>query len=124
MAVLLFEIALGGLALLWVTPLWGVVRPGFFKLVGAVLVACAGLSWYTASAARAADVAWTASGGPGAAAAVLSDAEAMLRAGGRAVALLGVFAVVVLAWYVLVWLGWAPTPAAKPKAGPARGAGG
>ena len=114
MAVLLFETALGGLALLWLTPLWGVVRPGFFKLVGAVLVACAALAWGTGSSAHAADVAprWTAY--PGATVAAAS-------AGGRAVLFLGAFTLIALAWYALVWLGWAPTPAARPRA---RAAGG
>src|SRR3989442_11121076 len=104
MAVLLFETALGGLALLWVTPLWGVVRPGFFKLAGAVLVACAALAWYTGSGAHAADAAsgWTA---------YPEATVAAAAAGGRAVTLLGAFTVIALAWYALVWLGWAPRPA-------------
>jgi hypothetical protein len=83
MAVLLFETAFGGLALLWVSPLWGVVRPGFFKLVGAVLVVCAGLAWLTGRSALA--------GGGGA------DA--------RAVDLLGIFALATLVWQVLLWAG-------------------
>jgi hypothetical protein len=98
MAVLLFETALGGLALLWVTPLWGVVRPGFFKLVGAVLILCAGLSWLTARSAVG-DVGWT-SYGPG----------APVNWAGWADDLLGVFALVTAVWYALVWAGWAPRP--------------
>ena len=81
MAVLLFETALGGLVLLWVTPLWGVVRPGFFKLAGAVQVTCAGLAWATGRAALA---------GQGGAA----------RA---AVAILGLFALASAAWQVLLY---------------------
>jgi len=108
MAVLLFEIALGGLALLWVTPLWGVVRPGFFKLAGAVLVLCAGLAWLTADAALG-DVGWT----------VYGDQPVPTDPTGPAIALLGVFAAVTVAWYALVWLGWAPTPAARRKGAPA-----
>jgi hypothetical protein len=107
MAVLLFETALGGLALLWVTPLWGVVRHGFFKLAGAVLVSCAGLAWFTADAAHI-DRGWT-----------VYDQPIPPDPTGPAVALLGVFAAVTLVWYVLVWLGWAPTPAARPKGAPA-----
>lgn len=47
LTVVLFETALGSLALLWLAPLWGVVRPGFFKLVGATVLACAALAWVT-----------------------------------------------------------------------------
>jgi hypothetical protein len=108
LAVLLFETALGGLALLWLTPLWGVVRPGFFKLTGAVLVACAGLAWWTARAAHI-DVGWTAYEGE----------PIPFNAVAQAVTLLGVFAAVTAVWYVLVWAGWAPTPAARPKGEPA-----
>ena len=43
LTVVLYETALGGLALLWLAPLWGVVRPGFFKLAGATVLACAAL---------------------------------------------------------------------------------
>jgi hypothetical protein len=110
MAVLLFETALGGLALLWVTPLWGVVRPGFFKLAGAVLVACAGLAWYTADAGLG-WVGWTAIDP--------ATIEQAMSAGAQAVTLLGVFAAVTAVWYVLVWVGWAPIPAARPKGEPA-----
>jgi hypothetical protein len=119
MAVLLFETALGGLALLWLTPLWGVVRPGFFKLVGAVLVPCAALAWFTGSSAHAADSALGST--------TYSAATAPAAAGGSAVALLGAFTVIALAWYALIWFGWAPTPAARPRgadaqpAPPARG---
>jgi hypothetical protein len=100
MAVVLFETALGGLALLWLTPLWGVVRPGFFKLAGAVLVVCAVLAWSTARAALA-EVGWISYQG----AAPPPDPT------GPAVAWLGAFTAVTALWYVLVWLGWAPTPA-------------
>lgn len=41
LAVVLLEIALGSLALLWVTPVWGVVKRGFFLLVGYTAAACA-----------------------------------------------------------------------------------
>ena len=49
--VVLYETALGGLALLWLAPLWGVVRPGFFKLAGATALACAALAWLAGRAA-------------------------------------------------------------------------
>ncbi len=81
LTVVLFETALGSLALLWVAPLWGVVRLGFFKLVGASVAVCAGLAW-------------------------LSGRGELAQAGatGRAAALwLGVFALAVLAWQVLVY---------------------
>ncbi len=45
LTVVLFETALGSLALLWPAPLWGVVRSGFFKLVGATVLVCAALAW-------------------------------------------------------------------------------
>jgi hypothetical protein len=45
LTVVLFETALGSFALLWLAPLWGVVRPGFFKLAGATVLACAALAW-------------------------------------------------------------------------------
>ncbi len=81
LTVVLFETALGVLALVWVAPLWGVVRPGFFKLVGATVAACAALAW-------------------------LTGRGELGRAGasGRAAALwLGVFALAVVAWQVLVY---------------------
>lgn len=40
-AVILLEFALGSLAVLWVTPVWGVVRRGFFLLVAFSVVTCA-----------------------------------------------------------------------------------
>ncbi len=54
MALVLAETAVGGLFVLWVTPTWGVLRAGFFKLTGSVLAACAILAWL---AARGPDVA-------------------------------------------------------------------
>jgi hypothetical protein len=80
-AVVLFEIALGSLALLWLAPLWGVVRPGFFKLVGATVVACAGLAWLAGHTALEA-------AGP--------DGRAAAR-------WLASFAVAALLWQVLVY---------------------
>jgi len=49
MALVLAESAVGGLFVLWVTPTWGVLRSGFFKLTGAVLTACALLAWLAGS---------------------------------------------------------------------------
>jgi hypothetical protein len=80
-AVVLFEIALGSLALLWLAPLWGVVRPGFFKLVGATVLACAGLAWLAGHSALEA-------AGP--------DGRAAAR-------WLASFAVAALLWQVLVY---------------------
>jgi hypothetical protein len=79
--VVLFEIALGSLALLWVAPLWGVVRPGFFKLVGATVVACALLAF----------------------AAGRTELEAAGADGRAAARWLGAFALAVLAWQVLLY---------------------
>jgi hypothetical protein len=81
LTVVLFETALGSLALLWAAPLWGVVRPGFFKLVGATVAVCAGLAWVAGR-----------------------DELAQAGATGRTAALwLGLFALAVLAWQVLVY---------------------
>jgi hypothetical protein len=117
MAVLLFETALGGLALLWVAPLWGVVRPGFFKLVGSVLVACAAIAWATGRSALG-DAGWTS----------YSPAGPAVSYADLAVTFLGVFALVMGVWYALLWAGWAPRPrpaaAAKDGAAPAPATGG
>jgi hypothetical protein len=118
MAVLLFETALGGLALLWVAPLWGVVRSGFFKLVGSVLVACAAIAWATGRSALGA-VGWTS----------YSPAGPAVSYADLAVTFLGVFALVMGVWYALLWAGWAPRPrpaaaAAKDGAAPAPATGG
>ncbi len=81
LTVVLFETALGSLGLLWLAPLWGVVRPGFFKLAGATVLTCAALAW-------------------------LAGRGELGRAGadGRMAALwLGLFAVVVLLWQVLLY---------------------
>jgi hypothetical protein len=48
-AVVLLEIALGSLAILWLTPVWGVVKRGFFVLMGATIAGCAGLALLSAS---------------------------------------------------------------------------
>jgi hypothetical protein len=91
--VVLYETALGGLGLLWLAPLWGTVRPGFFKLAGATAFACATLAWLAGRGELAA-----------------------AGAAGRTAALwLGVFAAALLAWQVLLyarvglarWLGMA-----------------
>jgi hypothetical protein len=51
MAVVLGETVAGCAALLWLSPLWGEVRRGFFKLVGSILVVVAALAWFAARAA-------------------------------------------------------------------------
>ncbi len=48
-AVILLEIALGSLAVLWVTPVWGVVKRGFFLLVASTVAVCAVLGQLAAS---------------------------------------------------------------------------
>lgn len=50
LALVLAEVATGGLAVLWLTPLWGKVRWGFFKLAGGVIAACAILAWLASRA--------------------------------------------------------------------------
>ena len=49
-ALVLAEIAVGGIAVLWLVPAWGVVRDAFFKLAGSILAACAVLAWLAARA--------------------------------------------------------------------------
>ena len=81
LTVVLYETALGGLALLWLAPLWGVGRPGFFKLAGAAVLACAVLAWLASRGELAA-----------------------AGATGRMAALwLGMFAAAVLVWQVLLY---------------------
>src|SRR4029450_4082614 len=81
LTVVLYETALGGLTLLWLAPLWGVVRPGFFKLAGGTTLAWAVLAWLTGRGE-------------------LADAGAT----GRMAALwLGLFAAAVLVWQVLLY---------------------
>jgi hypothetical protein len=103
-AVVLFETALGSLALLWLAPLWGVVRPGFFKLVGATVVTCAGLAWLAGHTALEA-------AGP--------DGRAAAR-------WLATFAVATVLWQVLVYARVGSRPrvgaaVAGPAAGPPSG---
>jgi hypothetical protein len=82
MALVLAETAVGGLLVLWVTPTWGVLRTGFFKLTGAVLAACAVLGWLSAS---------------GPLRAATGDAHTV------AYRLLAAFAIAVVLWQVLTW---------------------
>ncbi|GAC1420559.1 MAG: hypothetical protein NVSMB57_14520 [Actinomycetota bacterium] len=83
MALVLAEMAVGGAAVLWLTPVRPYVRLGFYKLVGSVLTVCAILAWLSARAPLA-----TASGG-----------------GGRRVAfiVLGVTAGLCVVWQLLLW---------------------
>jgi hypothetical protein len=60
LAVLLLEIALGSLGVLLVAPVWGVVKRGFFLLVGWTVVVCALLAWLAAPSARLGLVTFTA----------------------------------------------------------------
>jgi len=51
-ALVLAETVAGGLFLLFVTPLWGEVKRGFFTLTGSVLLALSLATWGAAAAAR------------------------------------------------------------------------
>ena len=82
MALVLAETAVGGLFVLWVTPTWGVLRGGFFKLTGAILAGCAVLAWLAARAPL--------------------DASAD---GDTAFWLLGALAGAAVLWQVLQWAG-------------------
>lgn len=84
LALVLAEVAVGGTALLWATPAWGRARPGFYKLVGAVLLAAAALAWLAARGPLGGE------GAPG--------------ARGAAVVLLAATAGASLLWQVLLWL--------------------
>jgi hypothetical protein len=83
LALVLAEIAVGGLAVLWLTPLWGKVKWGFFKLAGGVIAACAVLGWLAARAPLL--------GVP------------HTRTVGVAVALLAAFAAATVLWQALLW---------------------
>lgn len=49
MALVLAETVAGGAALLWLTPLWGEVKRGFFRLTMAILAIVALTTWWAAS---------------------------------------------------------------------------
>src|SRR5438128_4855101 len=85
MALVLAETAVGGLLVLWVTPTWGVLRTGFFKLTGSVLVGCAVLANLASHGPLSA-------GGAGGA----HDAAFWLLTG---------FVVGTVLWQVLTWFG-------------------
>lgn len=81
LSLVLAETAFGGIAVLWLTPAWGKVRTGFYKLVGAVLATCAVLAW-------------------------LAGREEFARAGGSAGTggtLMAVAAGLAVLWQVLLW---------------------
>jgi hypothetical protein len=51
MALVLAEVTAGAAAFLWLTPLWGEVKPGFFKLLGTILTVLAVATWFSVDAA-------------------------------------------------------------------------
>jgi hypothetical protein len=51
MALVLAEAVAGATVFLWVGPLWTEVKPGFFKLLGAILTVLAVLTWLSVDAA-------------------------------------------------------------------------
>jgi hypothetical protein len=51
MAVVLAEMVAGAAIILWFSPLWSEVKPGFFKLMGALLAVLALGCWFSASSA-------------------------------------------------------------------------
>lgn len=85
MALVLAEIAVGGIAVLWATPAWGMIRRGFFKLVGTTLAVAAVLAWAAArdplGGTNASGAAAGAVGGVTAAAAVAVMWQVLLWAG-------------------------------------------
>ncbi|MEP7060161.1 MAG: hypothetical protein ABI828_05465, partial [Actinomycetota bacterium] len=50
MALVLAQVMAGGLAFLWLTPIWGEVKRGFFKLNGAVFLVLSLAAWASARA--------------------------------------------------------------------------
>jgi hypothetical protein len=50
MALVLAEAVAGTTLVLWVSPLWGEVKRGFFTLLGAILTVLAGLTWLSVEA--------------------------------------------------------------------------
>ncbi len=51
MALVLAEAVAGATFFLWLSPLWGEVKRGFFKLLGAILTLLAVLTWFSVDAA-------------------------------------------------------------------------
>jgi hypothetical protein len=49
-AIVLGELGVGGVVLLWLTPLWNEVRRGFFKLTGLIVAVSAASAWGAAAA--------------------------------------------------------------------------
>ena len=105
-AVVLLEVALGSLALIWLLPLWGVVKRGFFVLVASTAATCALLALLAArsgldrvgddgTAARAALIAFTLASGAFLAA-LLAKKTALARAAGLLAVPLGIAAVVTI----------------------------
>ena len=104
-AVILLEIALGSVAVLWVTPVWGVVKRGFFLLVASTALTCAVLAQVAAAGplgnvdgTRAAAALWTFTGLCAAfTGALVLKRLAAARMAGYAAVPAGVWAVVELA---------------------------
>ena len=86
LALVLGEAAVGGLAVLWLSDVWGRTRLGFFKLIGAVLASFAILAWLAARAP-------------------LLNGPATSTAARAGVALLMTFAIATVVWQVLLWAG-------------------
>src|ERR1700693_4659300 len=53
-AVVLAEMVAGAAVVLWFSPLWSEVKPGFFKLMGVLLAVLALACWFSASSAAVA----------------------------------------------------------------------
>lgn len=53
-AVVLAEMVAGGAVVLWFSPLWSEVKPGFFKLMGVLLAVLSLACWFSASSAAVA----------------------------------------------------------------------
>ncbi|HEU4528053.1 MAG TPA: hypothetical protein VFT80_09000 [Actinomycetota bacterium] len=85
-ALVLAETVAGSLWLLFLTPLWGEVRRGFFKLTGAVLLVLSGSMWYSISVG-------------------LVEGD---DAGRWSLWLAGVLTAMILAWVVLMFTAWQP----------------
>ncbi len=85
LALVLAEVAIGGVAVLWAVPLWGRVRPAFYKLMGVILATIGVLAWVSARAP-------------------LLDAPGATSGTRAAVALLAAFAAMTIVWALALWV--------------------
>jgi hypothetical protein len=98
MAVVLLETAVGGAVVLWASGVYGNVRRGFFLLTGITLALCAYGAWAVSRSAIETARLQVAAGAP------VDETLALVTGdpGRRLLVVLGVFAVLMVAWQVLL----------------------